>query len=82
MKKVHAFTYLRFFKFQDISAFSSLRYFGVQREAINGHVENDESRLFSKLRDFIREELDDRSVRSPRSMELIFKTFKVCFFKA
>lgn len=57
---------------QDISAFSHLRYFGVQREGQNGCID-EESQSFAKLRDIVKEELEDNSVRSARGMELIFK---------
>jgi len=57
---------------QDISAFSRLRYFGVQREGQNGC---NETETFSRLRDLVKQELEDTSVRSARNMELIFKAF-------
>jgi hypothetical protein len=41
-----------------------------------------ERESFSRLRDLIRQELDDTSVRSPRSMKLIFHTFVVNILKA
>ena len=62
--------------YQDISAFSHLRYFGVQREGPNGCVD-EESQSFAKLRDIVKEELEDNSVRSARGMELIFKALCV-----
>jgi len=57
---------------QDISAFSRLRYFGVQREGPNGCVD-EESQSFAKLQNLVKEELEENSVRSARGMELIFK---------
>ena len=61
---------------QDISAFSRLRYFGVQREGQNGC---NETETFSRLRDLVKQELEDTSVRSARNMELIFKAFTVSY---
>ena len=65
---------------QDISAFSRLRYFGVQREGRNGCNE-EETETFSRLRDLVKQELEDTSVRSARNMELIFKAFGVSYKK-
>jgi len=59
---------------QDISAFSRLRYFGVQKEGRNC-CNGRESETFSRLRDLVKQELEDTSVRSARNMELIFKAF-------
>ena len=66
--------------YQDISAFSHLRYFGVQREGQNGCID-EESQSFAKLRDIVKEELEDNSVRSARGMELIFKALCVSTIK-
>ena len=61
-----------------MSAFARLRYFGVQREVgPNGGCVDGESQSFAKLRDLIKEEIEDTQVRSARSMELIFKAFCV-----
>jgi hypothetical protein len=48
----------------------------VQREGQNGCID-EESQSFAKLRDIVKEELEDNSVRSARGMELIFKALCV-----
>ena len=48
----------------------------MQREGQNGCID-EESQSFSKLRDIVKEELEDNSVRSARGMELIFKALCV-----
>lgn len=58
---------------QDVSAFSKIRYFGVRR----GKGEFEEKTFYSKLRSLISEELKDTTVRSPRSVSLIYKAFQV-----
>ena len=76
---------------QDISAFSKIRYFGIRRgDNLQGSQKShdlgsspasnldEESELFSNLRDLIKSEIEDMSVRSPRSITLIYKTFQVC----
>jgi hypothetical protein len=60
---------------QDVSAFSKIRYFGVKRGGVSSG--NDERRLYADLRKLIRDELEDTSVRSPRSVTLIYKAFQV-----
>ena len=60
---------------QDISAFSKIQYYGVQKDRLNG-IE-DEREAFSKLRSLISKELSDTSVRSPRSIKLIYETLSV-----
>ncbi len=60
---------------QDVSAFSKIRYFGVKRGGVSSG--NDERRLYADLRKLIRAELEDTSVRSPRSVTLIYKAFQV-----
>ena len=60
---------------QDISAFSKIQYYGVQKDRLNG-IE-DEREAFSKLRSLIGKELSDTSVRSPRSIKLIYETLSV-----
>ena len=61
---------------QDISAFSKIRYFGVQR----GRGDADERAFYSRLRLLMDEELKDTTVRSPRSIGLIYKAFQVSVF--
>lgn len=58
---------------QDVSAFSKIRYFGIRR----GNGELDEKVFYSRLRSLITEELKDTTVRSPRSVSLIYKAFQV-----
>ena len=48
----------------------------MQREGQNGCID-EESQSFAKLRDIVKEELEDNSVRSARGMELIFKALCV-----
>ena len=76
---------------QDISAFSKIRYYGVRRGDTNDQSQasrgilasspcsnrNEESEIFASLRDLIKTEVEDMSVRSPRSITLIYKTFQV-----
>ena len=75
---------------QDISAFSKIRYFGIRRgDNVQGNPKshdlgsspasnvNEESEIFSNLRDLVKSETEDMSVRSPRSITLIYKTFQV-----
>ena len=57
--------------FQDITAFSRLRYFGVKRGGDEAH----ENEYFSKLRDIIKQELNDTSIRSPRNLQVVFQAF-------
>ena len=38
---------------------------------------NEESEIFASLRDLMKSEIEDMSVRSPRSISLIYKTFQV-----
>ena len=38
---------------------------------------NEEAEVFASLRDLIKREIQDMSVRSPRSITLIYKTFQV-----
>ena len=64
-----------FISLQDISAFSKIQYYGVQKDRLNG-IE-DEREAFSKLRSLISKELSDTSVRSPRSIKLIYETLSV-----
>ena len=75
---------------QDISAFSKIRYFGIRRgdnmmrdQKVNDLAAspasnvNEESEIFANLRDLVKSEINDMSVRSPRSITLIYKTFQV-----
>ena len=61
-----------------LNLFFRLRYFGVQREGRNG-CNDGETETFSRLRDLVKQELEDTSVRSVRNMELIFKAFGVSY---
>ncbi len=60
---------------QDVSAFSKIKYFGVKKE--HPHEMNVERETFIRLRELIRSELEDTTVRSPRSVNLIFSTLQV-----
>ena len=52
-----------------------MKYFGIQKERLNGIEE--EKEYFSKLREVIRKELSDTTIRSPRSIKLIYQTLSV-----
>ena len=52
-----------------------MKYFGIQKERLNGIEE--EKEYFAKLREIIRKELSDTTIRSPRSIKLIYQTLSV-----
>lgn len=58
----------------DINAFSSLRYVGIQ-------TDNNRPTDYSKIICAIRMEIDNTSVRSPRSPEVVFKAMKALNLK-
>ena len=61
---------------QDVSAFSKIVYLGVKRGELRSN-DDEESKMFDKLRRLIERETKDTAVRSPRSLGLIFKTLQV-----
>lgn len=63
---------------QDVSAFSKIKYFGVRKDDAS-NLEDSltvERETFARLRDLVRAEVNDCSVRSHRSISLIYKTLE------
>ena len=58
---------------QDVSSFSKILYFGIKREG----NDTDEAETFARFRRLVELETKNNSVRSPRSLSIIFKTLKV-----